>query len=137
MDVKISLKERRLLPEGPADVLLDHVFDLYPVFASTDDPNLITDIEVLDNENEERLDRAMFAVLKQRGLDPVEPEDGNQWEEYFLGEITAPVLIQQITSTAARKGGGVRVTPETVRNGGKSYTVFTIKLTGSQKRSTP
>jgi hypothetical protein len=129
MDVKISVKERRLMPDGPADVLTDGVFDLFPVF-SEDDPNLITGVEILDGVREELIDRAMFAVVKQRGLDPVEPSDGNQWEEYFIGEIPAPVLIQQITTSAARVGGGVRVVPETVQSGGKYYAVFTVKLTG-------
>jgi hypothetical protein len=130
MDAKISLKERRLLPEGPADVLTGGVFDLYPVF-SREDPDLITGIEVIDGEKEELLDRAMFAVVKQRGLDPVDPADGNQWEEYLVGEIPAPVLIQQIISSASRAGAGVRVTPEAVQSGGAPYTVFTVKLTGA------
>ena len=130
MDIKISVKERRLQPDGPVDVLLDNIFDLYPVF-DPEDGNRITDIEVLDDDREELLDRAMFAVVKQRGLDPIEPEDGNQWEEYLLGEVEAPTVMQQVMTAVAREGPGVRIVPETVQSGGTSYTVFNIKLTNA------
>jgi hypothetical protein len=130
MDLKTSAKERRLQPDGPVDVLLDNIFDLYPVF-DPEDENCIADIEVLDDEREELLDRSMFAVIKQRGLDPTEPEDGCQWEEYLLGEVAAPVVMQQVMAAVSREGPGVRIVPETVQDGEASYTAFTVKLTNA------
>jgi hypothetical protein len=130
MDVKVSAKERRILPEGPVDVLVDNVFDLYPLFNGTDE-NFITNIEILDDDRTELLDRAMFALLKQRGLDPVDPPDGIQWEEYLLGEVPAPVILQQIAAAVAEEGPGVRLTTEVVQNGSASYTVFTVQLTNA------
>jgi hypothetical protein len=90
MDIKVSRKETRIFPDGPKEVLVDNVFDLYPVFG--DDPlydgldnisdldrkNMIMDVEILDGDRIELLDRAMFALVKQRGMDPVEPQDGVQ-----------------------------------------------------------
>jgi hypothetical protein len=127
MDLKVSHKERRLQPEGPADVLVDNIFDLYPVF----DGDVITDVEILDDDREELLDRATFALLKQRGLDPTDPSSGVQWEEYLLEEVPAPVILQQVMTAVGREGPGVRAVAETVQSGNRSYTVFTIKLTGA------
>jgi hypothetical protein len=130
MDVKVSNKERRIQPDGPVDVLLDSVFDLFPIF-DPDDKNLIRDIEIINDERLELLDRSKFAVVKQRGLDPIEPDDGVQWEEYFLGEVDAPVILQQVATSVAREGPGVRATAETVWDGEKSYAVFHVRLTNA------
>jgi hypothetical protein len=144
MDFKVSRKEARLLPSGPAEVLVDNVFDLYPVFGddkrylgseyletltSEERRNLITDIEVLDDDREELLDRAMWAVVKQRGGDPVEPDDGNQWAEAVLGEVITPAIIQQVNASVGEEGPGVRVIPDTVLNNGKENLIFRVGLT--------
>jgi hypothetical protein len=148
MDIKVSRKEKRLLPGGPADVLMSSVFDVYPIFGN--DPraadivekeglarlgeealaNLIMDVEILDDDKEERLDRAAWACIKQRGADPVDPEDGIQWAEALLGEIQVPVIILQQQSAVAEEGTGVHIAYDTVRSGGKNLLTFTLKLTG-------
>jgi len=148
MDFKVSRKERRLQPDGPVDVLVDNICDLYPVFADDtrfkhqeayaadrlisgeDGENIIMDVEVLDDDGAERLDRAMFAVMKQRGGDPVEPEDGVQWAEAIIGEIITPLVVQQVCSSVSEEGIGVRAVPSTVKNGSKEYLVFKVELTG-------
>ena len=129
MDVKVSNKETRMLPTGMAEVLVNDAFDLYPIF-SEKDQNLIIDMEIMDDPDKEIIDRGMFAVVKQRGLNPLDPMDGNQWAEYLLGEVAAPVLLQQINKSVAEEGPGVRAVPEAVMNGRDSYTVFNISLTG-------
>jgi hypothetical protein len=143
MDVKVSRKETRMQPEGPVEVLVDNIFDLYLICA--DDPryggqdiytgqdrvseqdrkNIIMDIETVDGDRAELLDRAMWAVVKQRGGDIVEPEDGVQWAEAVLGEIIAPVIIQQVQASVGEEGPGVRVVPDTVRNN----LIFKVELT--------
>lgn len=147
MDVKVSRKETRMQPEGPAEVLIDNVFDLYPVYA--DDPrydgqdiyigqervleqdrkDIIMDVEVLDNDRAELLDRAMFALVKQRGMDPLEPDDGIQWAEAVIGEVAAPVILQQISAAVSREGPGVRVIPGTAAVNGKANLIFKVVLT--------
>jgi hypothetical protein len=149
MDVKVSRKETRMQPDGPAEVLVDNVFDLYPVYA--DDPryngrdiyigntlvppeerhNIIMDAETLDDDRTELLDRAMFAMVKQRGNDPAEPDDGIQWAEAVMGEVIAPVIIRQIHASVAEEGPGVRAVPGTVLNNGKENLVFKIELTNA------
>jgi hypothetical protein len=149
MDVKVSRKETRMQQEGPVEVLVDNIFDLYPIYA--DDPlydgqdiyigqdrvsqqdrkNVIMDIETLDGDQVELLDRAMWAVVKQRGGDPVEPEDGVQWAEAVIGEIIAPVIVQQVQASVSEEGPGVRVVPETVVTGGKENLIFKVELTSA------
>jgi hypothetical protein len=132
MDFKVSRKETRIQPDGPVDVLVSNIFDLYPVFAGTgEDSNVIVDVEVLDGERPELLDRAMFALVKQRGLDPTEPRDGIQWSEAVIGEVSSPVIIQQVHLAVAEEGPGVRVTPATVRNNGHENLVFRVELTNA------
>jgi hypothetical protein len=146
MDVKVSRKEPRLQPDGPVEVLVSNIFELYPVFASNsrfiygdrlteqdreDLDNLIVDIEILDGDREELLDRAMFALVKQRGLDPVEPQDGVQWAEAVIGEVAAPVIVQQAHASVSEEGPGVRAVPGTVVNNGKENLVFKIELTNA------
>jgi hypothetical protein len=127
MDLKVSRREKRFQQNGPVEVLMDNTCDLYPIFAE-DDENLIVDVEFLDDDRAELLDRAMFAVVKQRGLDPLDSDDGIQWAEYALGEVAAPVILQQIATAVGREGPGVRATPETVYSGGVAYTVFNVAL---------
>jgi hypothetical protein len=127
MDLKVSRREQRAQPDGPVDVLIDNTCELYPLF-DDDDPDLIVDVEFLDDPRQELLDRAMFALVKQRGLDPLAPLDGVQWAEHIVGEVSAPVILHQIAAAVSREGAGVRVTPSAMQRGGVSYTTFKIEL---------
>lgn len=132
MDVKVSRKEKRYQPNGEGvEVLVDNIFDLYPVYGNKVNPNQITDVEILDDPQEELLDRAMFAVVKQRGADPCDPEDGNRWAQAMLGEISGVLVIDDIYNSVAVEGPGVRVATETVSNGGKPGTAFAVQLVES------
>jgi hypothetical protein len=127
VDIKVSRREQRFQPDGPVEVLLDNTCDLYPIFDEGDE-DLIVDVEFLDDDQAELLDRAMFAAVKQRGLDPLDPDDGIQWAEYAIGDVVAPVILQQATTAVGKEGPGVRIALDTVRAGGVDYTTFTIKL---------
>jgi hypothetical protein len=142
VDIKVSRKERRIMSYGPVDVLLDNVFDVFPVFASDarfdgydfggqDRTYLIADVEILNDDRAELLDRAMWAVVKQRGADPVEPDDGIQWAEALLEEVPAPMIVQQVHRAVAREGPGVRVTPSTTKHGSTETLNFIIELTNA------
>ena len=149
MDVKISKKEKRTYKTGPVEVLLDNACDLFPLFGNNslydnqdifigqnkitghDRENVIMDVEILDADKDELLDRSMFAIMKQRGNDPVEPNDGIQWAEAVLGEVPPPVIMQQAQKAVAEEGPGVKVTSYTVRNGDKETLVFKVDLTNA------
>jgi hypothetical protein len=130
MDLKVSRKETRLQGQGPTEILTSDVFDIYPVFHRLDG-NLIVDAELLDDGREERLDRAMFAAVKQRGQDPVEPEDGIPYAEALVGDIAVPAVIPYIVKAVQGEGPGARVSFETVSQGGRSYLAIRLALADS------
>jgi hypothetical protein len=131
VDLRVSRKETRLQPSGAVEVLTSNVFDLYPVYSPTD-PNLIMDVEMLDDDREELLDRAMFGTVKQRGADPLDIYSGVQWAEAVLGEVSIPVVQLQIQGEIQQEGPGVTVTYDTVVSpSGKQYFQYAVKLTNS------
>jgi len=149
MDFKVSRKEKRYQPDGPVDVLIDNVCDLYPIFANDsryanqdiqmgqdtitdqDRENIIMDVEILDDDRDELLDRAMFALMKQRGNDPVEPDDGVQWAEAIVGDVLPPIILQQAYSSVSEEGPGVKAVAGVVKNGSKQNLVFKVQLTNT------
>ena len=130
MDIRVSRKVTRYQPSGAVDVLVSNVSDLYPVF-DENDPNLIVDIEMLDDDREELLDQGMWAVLKQRGLDPLSPLDGNQYEECILGDITPVELTMQIMMSVLKVGPGVKVSFSSYVSGGKEKLLAEVSLTNA------
>lgn len=147
MDFKVSRKERRVYKDGPAEVLMDNSCDIFPIFGNdtrydnqdifisqnritgTDRENMIMDVEILDDDRAELLDRAMFAVMKQRGIDPVEPDDGIQWAEAVIGEVPPPTIMQQAQRAVSEEGPGVQATSYTVRSSNRETLAFKINLT--------
>lgn len=129
MDLKVSRKETRMQPSGTVEVLTSNVFDLYPVYSPTD-PTLIMDVEMLDNDRTELLDRAMFASVKQRGADPLEITDGVQWAEAVLGEVPVSAITVQIQNSVSKEGPGVQTsfTAQTAGDG-KQYFQYSVSLT--------
>lgn len=127
MDVKVSRKTPRYQPDGNVEVLMDNIFDLYPVF-SPDDENLITNVEVLDDAEEELLDQAMWAVVKQKGDDPLDLTDGNPHEECILGEVSVVAFETQIVSSVMAVGPGVVVDFSSYILDGKNYLTVLVKL---------
>lgn len=134
MDVKTSRKEivPQPVPGTLVMVLVPDVFDLYPIIDGTD-PTLIVDIEMLNDDREELLDRAMFATVRQRGQDPVNPTQGIQWSEAVIGEVSVPAIMGQLNAAVSTQGPGVQVQYETVTgNEGQTYFSFGLSLTNAQ-----
>ena len=130
MDIKVSHKERRLQPSGFAEVLVDNVCDLRPIFAKpgeADSEWVIMDVEWLDDPAAEALDRAMFALVKQEGADPTEPGDGLPWSGAVLGDVLPTTILQRAYRAVAEEGPGVKATAYTV----KGRLVFQVDLTGA------
>lgn len=69
-----------------------------------------------------------LATIFQRGLDPLDKNDGIRWSEAILGELSALQLIQDITEAVAKVSSAVQVTFDTVEDDkGNSY--LSYKLT--------
>jgi hypothetical protein len=126
VDFKVSKKERRLLPKGPVDVFINNAFDLFPVF----DGDTITGVEMLDDPVEEAMDRAFYASIKQRGNDPIAPEEGVRWAEALLGEAAPDAIIRDIQEAVWKEGSSCRAEFSTIAVEGKSYLNYEIRYAG-------
>jgi len=156
MDIKVSQKEQMQQPNGLVDVVVSGVNDFF-LIESTDEFGQvwIDDIETVDGYMvakeedttlkwvdykettkdflEEEKDRVVFAVIRQRGMDPMIPSQGVQWAESMLSEIPVPLLMQQIMDAAINESQYVNVSFETVTVDGEellSIKFNTIDVSG-------
>ena len=65
-------------------------------------------------------------MVKQKGVDPLEPESGIPWAEFVAGEIPTPLIMAYARRAIEQEGGGVRVVPQISPAGNVS---FKIELT--------
>lgn len=120
MDIKLSQKEEMYQPGGLVDVIVDGINDFF-LIEETDGlgQKWIKDVEIIDDFLEEEKDRVVFAVIRQRGQDPISPFEGVQWAESMLSEIPIPLLMQQITDAAVNESQYVNVSFETIKINGQ------------------
>lgn len=127
MTFKVSKKETRYQPSGVFDVLVDDVFDIYPQFSSEDENEIIGADMIEDDE--ETMQSALIAVLRQRGVDPIEPLRGVRWSQSLIGELPGEALITDINVEAKRASVYVSVFFETYRDeNGETYLSFSLKV---------
>jgi hypothetical protein len=91
MDFLVSQKQTRSQPSGAVDIIVDNVFDLYPIFNG----DYIDNIKIVDG-SDEIYQSAYFASIRQRGSDPLNPSDGCRWAEVLAGEVSVQSLIMDI-----------------------------------------
>lgn len=134
MDIKVSQKDRMYQPDGVVDVIVDGIFDFF-LIEHTDEfgQKWIDDIEGIDDFFEEEKDRTVFAVLRQKGLDPMNIYEGVQWSETMMSEIPVPLLLQQIVDAAARESDYVNVSFETIIVGGQEQLSIRFNLVDTEK----
>lgn len=127
MTFKVSKKETRYQPSGVFDVLVDDVFDIYPQFSSEDENEIIGADMIEDDE--ETMQSALISVLRQRGVDPIEPLRGVRWSQSLIGELPGEALITDINVEAKRASVYVSVFFETYRDeNGETYLSFSLKV---------
>ena len=75
----------------------------------------------------------VFAVIRQRGQDPITPSEGIQWAEAMLSEIPVALLMQQIKDVVAAESDYVNVGFDTITINGEeqlSIKFNTIGISG-------
>ena len=83
--------------------------------------------ELVDDKDELEQQCAL-ATIFQKGLDPLDKDDGIRWSEAILEEISSLQLIQDIIDAVARVSTSVTVTFDTVEDdNGQSYLSYTIR----------
>ena len=89
----------------------------------------IINVLTLDDSSEELLEQeCALATIWQRGLDPLDLEDGIRWSETLLGEINSLQLIQDITEAVANVTNTVSVVFDVVEDSkGNNLLTYTLK----------
>ena len=127
MDVKVYKKEEVLQPSGSELVYVPDVIDLIPITEEVDGVTVIKSCETVDNRDELE-QQCTLATIFQKGLDPLDKNDGIRWSEAILEELSGLQLIQDIIEAVAKVTSAVTVTFDTVTDDkGNSY--LSYKLT--------
>lgn len=129
MDVKVYQKEEVKQPEGTIEVFKPSIIDIIPIETETEEGITIVNFEVLEDGSRELLEQqCALATIFQRGLDPLDLEDGIQWSETLLGEVTPIQLIDQIQSAVASVTTSVIVEFDTVKDiNGNELLVYKLR----------
>lgn len=130
MDLFVYTKEDVWQPEGLMHVLKPDIIDIHPVTSEDDEHQVwLEDAEVLaDGSRKLTMQQAALATIWQRGLDPLEPDDGIRWAQALMGEISAVALMQDIEYAVETETTAVRVIFSTVRDAdGNPYLSYTLK----------
>ena len=150
MDLKVYRKEEVIQPDGILNVVKPDIIDIYPELIETGKVNLVKD-EILsldikyyadkdislsnasileDNSEELLLQECALATIWQRGLDPVEPEDGIRWTQALLGEVNPLQLIEDVNNAVENVTNSVAVEVGTVTSvNGQEYLSFKLRMT--------
>lgn len=88
----------------------------------------ISNAVTLDSDRDELEQACALATIWQRGLDPLDVEDGVRWSETLLGETNSLQLIQDITNAVASVSNTVNVQFDVIEdNKGNSFLTYTLK----------
>ena len=93
--------------------------------------NKLYNAQILEDNSEELLlQECALATIWQRGLDPIEPEDGIRWSQALLGEVNPLQLIEDINNAVENVTNSVIVEVGTVTSiNGQEYLSFKLKMT--------
>lgn len=126
MDVKVYKKEEVLQPEGSEYVYVPDVIDIIPEYSESNEQQLIS-CEIVTGKEEVEQSCAL-ATIFQRGLDPLDMEDGIRWSEAILGETSVIQLMDDITNAVEKTSTAVTVVFDTVTDkNGNSYLTYSLK----------
>ena len=131
MDVKVYKKEEVRQPSGTEYVYVPDVIDIIPNIVtnpSTGEEVITGAVELEDGSKELLEQECAIATIKQKGLDPLDLEDGIQWSETLLGEVNVIQLMEDIQSAIEQTTTSVVVIFDTVTDSkGRSYLTYTLK----------
>lgn len=129
MDVKVYKKETVKQPSGTSYVISPNIIDLYPIITKDENDNeIISRAEELTDEDALVEQACALATIWQKGLDPLDLEEGIRWSEAILEEINVVQLMEDITNAVAEITPTVEVVFNTVTDdNGNSYLQYTLK----------
>lgn len=129
MDVKVYKKETVKQPSGTSYVISPNIIDLYPIITKDENDNeIISGAEELTDKDALVEQACAMATIWQKGLDPLDLEEGIRWSEAILEEINVVQLMEDITNAVAEITPTVEVVFNTVTDdNGNSYLQYTLK----------
>ena len=129
MDVKVYKKEAVKQPSGTSYAISPNIIDLYPTITKDENENeIISGVEALTDEDALVEQACAMATIWQKGLDPLDLEEGIRWSEAILEEINVVQLMEDITNAVAEITPTVEVVFNTVTDdNGNSYLQYTLK----------
>lgn len=129
MDIKVYKKESIKQPSGTSYVISPNIIDLYPIIKNdTDNNEIISGAEELTTEKDLIEQACALATIWQKGLDPLDLNEGIRWSEAILEEINVVQLMEDITNAVAAITPTVEVVFDTVTDDkGNSYLQYTLK----------
>ena len=129
MDIKVYKKESIKQPSGTSYVISPNIIDLYPIIKNDADNNeIISGAEELTTEKDLIEQACALATIWQKGLDPLDLNEGIRWSEAILEEINVVQLMEDITNAVAAITPTVEVVFDTVTDDkGNSYLQYTLK----------
>lgn len=120
MDVKVYKKETVKQPSGAEDVYVPDVIDLIPEFEEINGVKMLTGCELVDSKDMLEQQCAL-ATIFQKGLDPLDLNDGIRWSETILGEVSCLLLLQDIIDAVERVTTSIVVIFDIVEDGEGGY----------------
>lgn len=124
MDIKVYKKEAIKQPLGTSYVISPNIIDLYPIINN----DIISGAEELTTEKDIIEQACALATIWQKGLDPLDLNEGIRWSEAILEEINVVQLMEDITNAVAAITPTVEVVFDTVTDdNGNSYLQYTLK----------
>lgn len=126
MDVKVYQKEEVLQPSGSEYVYVPGIIDLIPEIEVIDGVEVIKGCEEV--EGKDMLEQqCALATIFQKGLDPLDLNDGIRWSEAILEEISSLQLIQDIIEAVEKVSTSIVVTFDTIEDDkGNSYLSYKL-----------
>ena len=129
MDVKVYKKEAVKQPSGTSYVISPNIIDLYPTITKDENENeIISGAEALTDEDALVEQACAMATIWQKGLDPLDLEEGIRWSEALLEEINVVQLMEDLTNAVAQITPTVNVIFDTaVTDSGQTVLKYTLK----------
>lgn len=126
MDFKVYTKEEVKQPSGTAYIVTPNIIDIYPETDSED--TSLLNAEILTSESDVLEQECALATIWQRGLDPLDVDDGIRWSEALLGEINIVQLQVDIAEAVANVTDTVTVVFDVVTDdNGNQYMAYTLQ----------
>lgn len=128
MDFKVYTKEEVKQPSKTETIISPNIIDIHPVITEQNGEEVLCNADLVTDEKDILEQAVALATIWQKGLDPLDLNQGVRWGEALLSEINALQLMEDITNAVRAVTPSVTVVFDTVTDAnGNSYLKYTLK----------